>query len=306
MNYEKYKVLVTGYGYVGRYLADYLVNQGADLTIIDRNLEHIAEMTVPNVKTIKGDVRYLEKELEFDYVFHTCGVTNVAYAENNPMKTYEDNVLATLNLLKHVKINKRFIFTSSAVVYGTSSCKSTGEDLPLNPISIYGLSKVAAENLVKHYCKQVKSDYTIFRFFNTYGIGQQKYYLIPQFITQALKESKIEMWNTTSQRDYIYIDDVIKGMVDMPLKENSKNEIINIGTGKSTLSGEVAEKIIKVIGKPIKFIDKKYYDRASSDILVANIEKAKNLGFNPKTKLEEGLTKMIEYYKKNGIYGARK
>ena len=293
MNYNGYKVLITGYGFVGQYLADYLASQKAEITIMDRNLDHLSKLKNTDISLIKTDIKYLGKDLTFDFVFHTASVTNVGYAEANPIQTYEDNVTATLNLLKHLTIKKRLIFTSSAVVYGATGDGFPSETSELRPISIYGLSKVTAENLIQHFGRLNKFDYNIFRFFNIYGAGQQKYYLIPQFINQAMTEKKIEMWNTTTKRDYIYIEDVVKGVADIPLREDSKNEIVNIGTGMPTASGEVAKMIIKILDKPIKFTDKNYHDPASPEILVANNEKALKFGLKPSTSLEQGLRKMM-------------
>lgn len=297
MSLEDKEILVTGCGFVGSNLIKYLLSKKARVTVMDRNLEHIHRLGFPEIGVIKTDLRHLHKDFEFDFVFHTAGVTNVGYAEANPLQTYDDNVSATLNLLWHVRARERFVFTSSAVVYNNQGHKHSEKEEP-KPISLYGLSKVAGEELIKHFGARNKFNYTIFRFFNIYGAGQSDFFLIPQIINQALRQRKITLWNRTSQRDFIYIDDVIDGVVNIAQKSEAKDEIVNIGTGKIVSTGEIADCIVDILGD-IDVIDENRYDPASISVLAADTSKSESLGFRSTISVKEGLEKTITAYTQN-------
>lgn len=292
MSLENKQVLVTGYGFVGKHLVDQLTREKAEITVLDRNLEHLQKISDPNIKMIKTDLRHLEQKLEYDYVFHTCAVTHVGYGESNYIQTYDDNVTATLNLLKHVKARERFVFTSTAVVYSNVSGKHS-EDEMLKPISLYGLSKVAAEALIKHFVLKENGKYTIFRFFNIYGEGQMDIFLIPQILKEAFATNKITIWNRDSERDFIYIKDIVKGMTRLMQDEKTANETINMGTGRTTTSGELADMISELMGG-LEVVNKNYYDPNALATLVADTTKAERFGFRAETPLRKGLEEIIK------------
>ena len=156
-----FKILVTGgAGFIGSHLTDRLLNEGFEVSVIDNldtgRLENIAHhQGRRNFHLIKGDIRdsNLVKETmkEVDIVFHEAALASVTLSVENPILTNDINVTGTLNLLKassdhHVK---RFIFASSAAVYGDTSSPQKREGMTPNPKSPYGVSKLAAENYVK-------------------------------------------------------------------------------------------------------------------------------------------------------------
>ncbi len=286
------EVLVTGYGFIGQHLVDKLYNEGAKLTVIEKNLDKIHKLKSEGVRIIKGDLCYLQENMEFDYVFHTAGITQVAYAENNYVETYNNNVLATLNLLRHVKTRKRFVFASTAAVYNNAAGKHS-ETEEVKPLSLYGLSKVAGEQLVKHYVKAANGEYTLLRFFNVYGDGQSEYFLIPQIVSEATMSKKITLWNTTSERDYIYVKDLVDGLISLGTEAKAADEIVNMGTGIGTPSGAIADTISKLMDCNIAITDLQKFDKSSPASLVADTTKAEALGFKARTTLEEGLRNII-------------
>jgi len=292
MGLKDKEILCSGYGFVGQHLVRYLVSQGAKVTVMDRNMSHTQTMP-EEVKTIKGDIRHLTGDYSFDHVFHTAGVANVGYSEANPIQTFEDNVVTTLQLLKHIKIRERLVFTSSATVYGISTTPHE-EDEQLSPISTYGLSKQVAEDVVKHFARLTGFEYTIVRFFNIYGEGQTKNFLIPQLIDEIRKKNEINLWNTTTIRDYIYIKDVVEGISNLALNKFAANQIVNIGSGTRTTSGEMAETIIRIFGNKARLNVKNIEQKGSHQVLVADMEKANGLDFKAKTSLEDGLRETID------------
>ena len=193
----------------------------------------------------------------------------------------------------------RFAFTSSAVVYGNAKRKHSESEEP-HPISLYGLSKVAAEELVKHFCGKNNLNYTIFRFFNIYGEGQADFFIVPQIINEALASNRITLWNRNSERDFIYINDVVEGMIKLVQEKLTINETINLGTGKATSSGELADMISQLLGG-ITIIDKNYHDPASVATLIADVSKAEEFGFHAATSLRAGIENLVTKYVKKEV-----
>lgn len=282
--------LITGSGFVGKHLTAYLIDKGFDATVMARNIKETSHLPKA-AKLISTDIRYLEKGFEFDYVFHLAAVSIVRYADPNYMQAYESNVMATLNLLQHVKARERFIFASTAAVYKNGAILS--ETSKVAPISIYGLSKVAGEDLVKYFNRKYGLKYTIFRFFNLYGEGQSNLYLITQLIEQAIA-GEITVLNRKSKRDYLYVKDLVKGITQLGQNKDTLNETINMGTGKAVSSGEMIDIITKLVSKNVVINNKNIIDPTSPMSLVADISKAKSMGFNPTTTLEDGIRNMLK------------
>lgn len=176
------RILIVGYGFVGKHLVRRLILDGHEVSVMDK-----FPIRSEGFTAISADARYVHGPLKFDRIFHLAGVTNAAYAEANPIETYEANVLSTLNLLKQTE--GRFVFTSSAVVYGQSD-EPLKESDPLAPISLYGQSKKHAEELIR----RMSPDFRIARFFNLYGPSQSPLYIVPQLMEQA-RNGKLTLRN---------------------------------------------------------------------------------------------------------------
>ena len=238
--------------------------------------------------TIQTDLRYLKGPLEFDIVIHLGALSNAGYCERNPLEAWEANVLATENLLQAVKIKQKLIFASSAVVYGSNPSERCNEDDSLRPISVYGDTKLAGENIIKRHARRSRLNYAIVRFFNLYGKNQAPAYLIPQLLRQA-KEGKITIWNSEAVRDYIYVEDAIDAVL---LAMQHGNGVYNIGTGIGTSAGELAEIISSHYGNiPIEDLHKE--DKFAPSSLIADNTRIKMLGWGPQCSVREGIRKLV-------------
>lgn len=299
-SYEGSTVLVTGYGFVSPYVTDRLVNAGAEVTVVEKDPLALAIgrnkiRNFNSVEYINGNIGELFNR-DFDYVFHLAGITNVRYAENNPLETYEENVITTLKLLKHIEINKRLLFTSSAVVYGNSGSKSViSEDTPLMAQSIYGDTKVAAETLIHSMAQRLGFKYTVARFFNLYGPGQSHIYLIPQLIKQALTEGQITVWNTKTVRDFLFVGDAVDCITSAVLNSSLENTSLNVGSGFGRTVKEVADEVAALIKGNIEVKSLEKYDPASPMVLISDITKARSIGWSPSKNFSEGLKETISY-----------
>ena len=309
-------MLVTGgAGFIGSHLVDRLLNEGFEVTVIDNldtgRLENIAHhQDREEFHFIKGDIRDFDlvKETmkDIDAVFHEAALASVTLSVENPILTNDINVTGTLNLLKassdlHVK---RFIYASSAAIYGDTQPPQKTEDMTPNPTSPYGVSKLAAENYVKLFHKVYGLDTVSLRYFNVYGPRQrfdiQSAYggAITIFTNRLLKNMPPIIYGDGEQtRDFVYIQDVVEANMLALNTKNAAGEAFNIGTGTNVSVNQVANTLNEIMNrKNLKTI---HADPRPTDIRhgYADITKAKKiLGFHPKISLKEGLTKLVKWY----------
>jgi dTDP-glucose 4,6-dehydratase len=319
-NYRK--ILVTGgAGFIGSHIVDRLLNECFEVTVIDNldtgRLENFANhQSREEFHFIKGDIRdfNLIKELmkDVDVVFHEAALASVTLSLENPILTNDINVSGTLNLLKvssdlHVK---RFIYASSAAVYGDTPSPQKREDMTPNPTSPYGVSKLAAENYVKLFHKLYGLETVSLRYFNVYGPRQrfdiQSAYggAITIFTNRLLKNMPPIIYGDGEQtRDFVYIQDVVEANMLALNNKNAAGEVFNIGTGKNTSVNQIAEILKDKMSK--KYLKNVHADSRPTDIRhgYADINKAKKfLGYNPKFSIKEGLTELVNWYVKNSTH----
>jgi len=150
-------VIVTGAsGFIGLNLVRVLAGLGAEVTVIDRVQP---SQRLPNVHFEWGDLRHLDQIYEADYLIHLAAITNAGFAERYPIDTYEVNVLGTVNLMNHVKINKRVLFPSTALTYEASRTPIS-EEAPVDLSSTYALSKNMGEQVIKFHCNRMGVGHT--------------------------------------------------------------------------------------------------------------------------------------------------
>ena len=315
---EYSRVLVTGgAGFIGSHLVDRLLNESFEVTVIDNldtgRLENIAHhQDNKKFHFIKGDIRdfNLVKETmkDVDAVFHEAALASVTLSVENPVLTNDINVTGTLNLLRassdlHVK---RFIYASSAAVYGDTPSPQKREDMTPNPTSPYGVSKLAAENYVKLFHKVYGLETVSLRYFNVYGPRQrfdiQSAYggAITIFTNRLLKNMPPIIYGDGEQtRDFVYIEDVVEANMLALNSKKGAGEAFNIATGTNASVNQVANTLQEIMNrKDLKTI---HTGPRPTDIRhgYADISKAKRiLGFHPKVSLQEGLIKLLNWYAK--------
>jgi UDP-glucose 4-epimerase len=310
------KILVTGgAGFIGSHLVDRLLNEGFEVTVIDNldtgRLEKIAHhQGRKDFHFIKGDIRdsklLIETMKDIDVVFHEAALASVTLSVQNPILTNDINVTGTLNLLKlssDVGI-KRFIYASSAAVYGDTASPQKREDMTPNPTSPYGVSKLAAENYVKLFYKVYGLETVSLRCFNVYG-PRQRFDIqcayggaITIFLNRLLSNmSPIIFGDGEQTRDFVYIQDVIEANMLALNTKNAAGEAFNIATGTNVSINQVAELLKETLNK--KDIKNIYANPRPTDIRhgYADTSKAKKiLGYTPKYSLKEGLTELVNWY----------
>lgn len=311
-------ILVTGgAGFIGSNLVNYLSKEAEVIVIDNLSMGKLSNLShSKNIKFFKGDVldeKLLERIFDnytFDYIFHLAAIASVADSIVQPRETHLVNQDATILLLEKAKQQKdalkRFVFSSSASVYGINNYISQSEQNPINPLSPYAVDKYSSERYALLYYQLYGLKTTAVRFFNVYGENQNPtspYSGVISVIVDGLKKieegvdfsfNKYGEGNQT--RDFIHIKDVVSALVLVSSETEAIGEVYNIGTGMSTSINELLESCQKISGVkiPIKVKEKREGEVEHS---LSDITKLNKLGYRLEYSLYEGLSQYIEYEK---------
>ncbi len=312
------RILVTGgAGFIGSHIVDKLLNKDFEVTIFDNlsngRLENISHHLDNELfQLIEGDILDLDttKKIvkDHDVVFHEAAITNISFSVENPMITNEINVTGTLCLLKACLDSdvKRFIFASSASVYGKKNPPPMREDMGLDPKSPYAVTKVAAEYYIKLFHDLYGLETIILRYMNVYGPRARKNQgVISIFINQLSKNQSPVIYGDGEQtRDFINVQDVADANILAVSSKNAVGEIINIGSGIPTSINQIANFVLETTNE--KHIKPIYSDPRPGDVEhgYADVKKARELlDFNPKISLKEGITQLVKWYRNESRRG---
>jgi UDP-glucose 4-epimerase len=256
------KILITGgAGNIGGSLANHLVkNKDYDVVVADNlltgSVAHLPQ-NCDNFSFIKCDVNNYNDisavmlSFKFDYVFHYAAMVGVKRTLNNPMAVLQDieGIKNILNLSKNTCV-KRVFYSSSSEVYGEPVELPQNEDTtPLNSRLPYAIVKNVGEAFFKSYHKEFGLDFTIFRFFNTYGPYQSPDFVMTKFIDAALSNRDITIYGDGHQsRTFCYINDNIEATVKIFEEGLFLNEVINIGSADEVYIIDLAKKVIELTG----------------------------------------------------------
>lgn len=301
------KILVTGgAGFIGSHVVKLLLELGHQVTIID-NLSHGNKASIDKRATfVEADILHQERLQEVlprhEGVIHMASLIEVGESVKKPVEFVENNILGTAKLLQAMKNTgvKKIIFSSSACVYGKPKKLPITEDTPLGKQeNTYGITKVTMEQLCLLYHNLHNFDVTILRYFNPYGPGelhQPETHAIPNFIQAALEKKPLPLfWKGSQIRDFIYIDDLSLAHV-LPLNLTGLH-IYNVGTETGVKVAEVIKVIFDSVGYEVP-IDDQGERKGDVAALVASSEKIKKeLGWNAKVSLNEGLAKTIDFFR---------
>jgi len=316
MTHKHERILVTGgAGFIGSHIVDRLTKEGFEVTVMDNldtgRLENIAHHeNKKKFHFVRGDIRnfaLVKKTLrDVDAVFHEAALASVTRSVKDPILTNDVNVGGTLNLLKASSDLgvKRFVFASSAAIYGDAETPLKKEDMATNPTSPYGVSKLAAENYVRVFYRAYGLETVCLRFFNVYGPRQnvdiQGAYggAISIFIKRILERLPPTIYGDGKQtRDFVYVEDVVEANMLALKKKNARGEVFNVASGKKISVKQVAETLKEIMDK--KDLKTVYTGPRPTDIRhgYADISKAtKILGYHPKFPVKEGLTQLVKWY----------
>jgi UDP-glucose 4-epimerase len=255
-----FMLITGGAGFIGSHLVDKLVSEGYKVRIIDNlssgRLENIAHhKNNPSVEIIIGDLRRIEdvqKAVDgVDTIFHFAANPEVRVSTTNPEIHFNENIVATFNLLEAMRKRdvKELIFASSSSVYGEPEKIPVNETAPVRPVSVYGASKAACENLIHAYSRLYGIRAVILRYANVVG-PRLRHGVIWDLINKLRKNpSELEILGDGMQvRSYIYIDDAVEATITAWRKTNNSFEVYNVASEDFITVNEVADEVIKAMG----------------------------------------------------------
>jgi len=303
------KILITGgAGFIPSYLAEELAKKAENQLVIVDNLLTGSLEKVPisghnNIKFIKCDVNNLQDissvfhSYSFNYVFHYAAMVGVKRTQENPVSVLEDisGIKNILNLSKNTGV-KRIYFSSSSEVYGEPvEFPQNEHTTPLNSRLPYAIVKNVGEAYLKSFKKEFDLDYTIFRFFNTYGSKQSKDFVVSKFISSALKNNDITIYGDGKQtRTFCFIDDNINATTNAFYQNKFINDVVNIGGENEITILELAQTIIKITNSKSKIIHLPALKEGDMTARKPDTTKMKQLLNREPVKLEDGLKRLLE------------
>nr|WP_255574439.1 NAD-dependent epimerase/dehydratase family protein [Halobacillus sp. Nhm2S1] len=292
-----------GAGFIGSHIVDELLLQNFDVVVLD-NLSTGSKENIPDRVThynmdIKDHLDLVFAQERPDIVIHQAAQVSVSFSMEYPGFDAEENIIGTVNLLEAcVKYGvKKFVFASSAAVYGAPEYLPIGEEHSIHPLSYYGLSKSHAEHYIQMFSNTFGLNYTILRYSNVYGMRQNtkgEAGVVALFIDRALRGEALSVFGDGRQtRDFVFVKDVAKANV--AACHDGDRKTLNISQGSKTSIVELIEELYLNIGESMM---PSFQDERPGDIrhsLLSNREAEQCLHWNPSYTLSEGLQLTIDY-----------
>jgi UDP-glucuronate decarboxylase len=306
---NKINILITGgAGNVASALANKLADNENNFIVIVDNLSTGSIGKIPqkeNVKFIKAnannynDIVPIFGRYNFDYVFHYAAVVGVKRTLENPIMVLNDieGIKNILSLSKNSGV-KRVFYSSSSEVYGEPFEIPQNENTtPLNSRLPYAIVKNVGEAFFKSYHQEYGLEYTIFRFFNTYGPNQSEDFVVPRFIKAALKNEPIALYGDGLQtRSFCYVDDNVETCIKAMSSQQCVNDVLNVGSDIEMTIYDLAKKIIEVTQSKSEIIHLPALEEGDMTRRCPDTSKMKNILNRDLISLEEGIQKLIHFY----------
>ena len=302
------KALVTGCaGFIGSHLTERLLRDGFDVIGIDCFTDYYPrEYKDKNIKNalederftlIEQDIRSMDAFPDVNYIFHQAAQAGVRKSWGRDFEIYaRDNILATQRLLEYYKDCgiKKFVYASSSSVYGDCELPMK-ETRMLKPVSPYGVTKLAAENLCYLYYENYGVPTASLRYFTVYGPRQRPDMAIHLFVRAILNREEITVYGDGNQtRDFTFVDDVVEANL-LAAMSSSQGEVFNVGGGTRISVNELIKIMENVTGRRanVRYIEKQKGDVKDT---LADADKIGKLGWKPKVGIEEGVRRFVEWY----------
>lgn len=305
------RILVSGgAGFIGSHLCTRLINDGHEVICLDNfftgskdNIAHL--MGNHHFEVVRHDVTY-PYSAEVDEIYNLAYPASPIHYQHDPIQTAKTSVMGAINMLGlAMRLDAKVLQASTSEVYGDPIVHPQPEHYwgNVNPVgyrSCYDEGKRCAETLFMDYHRQNDVRVKIIRIFNTYGprMLPNDGRVVSNFVLQALNNEDITIYGDGTQtRSFQYIDDLIEGMIRMMETEDDFTGPVNLGNPNEFSIQELAEKIIAMTGSSSKIVFKSLPNddpkQRQPDITLAK----KKLGWEPTIELEDGLSRMIEYFK---------
>ncbi|GIK30060.1 MAG: SDR family oxidoreductase [Chloroflexi bacterium] len=309
-----------GAGFIGSHIADRLLQDGHDVVVID-NLLTGSAATIDWLKArANGRLTFAQVSITdsslpdvirgVDTIFHQAALPSVPRSVDNPLETHHHCVTGTLNVLESARHTgvRRVVYAASSSAYGDQPGDSKSEDMTPQPISPYGVAKLAGEYYCQTFTRVYGLETVCLRYFNVFGPRQdptsQYAAVIPRFITALLHGEPPTIYGDgTQSRDFTYIDNVVHGNLLASTSQDAVGEVMNLATGGRVSLLELADKLNTIIGTSIAPV---FGPAREGDIKHsrAAIDKARNLlDFAPVVDFDTGLARTVDWYRAQAVQG---
>jgi NAD dependent epimerase/dehydratase len=316
------KVLVTGAGgFIGSHLVEALLAEGCQVRAFVRYnsiglrgwLDDLPASQQKEIDVVAGDVRdaaVVRRAVRgTDVVFHLAALIGIPYSYHAPESYLDTNVRGTLNVLVAARDagGLRVLITSTSEVYGTARYVPIDEEHPRQPQSPYAASKVAADALAESFHRSYGLPVCIVRPFNTYGPRQSTRAVIPAIASQLLAgAATVKLGNLHPTRDLNYVKDTATAFVAVAKADAAVGQHVNIATGKEISVGDVAQRIIKVVGVEARLVcERKRTRPAGSEVerlCGSNAKIRRMTKWKPQWNLDEGLRETVHWLREAGAH----
>ena len=308
--------IVTGVGgFIGSHLAETLLNQGDKVIGIDefndyynptlkrQNISQFQEH--PGFQLIENDIQSLnwsELLVDVDIVYHQAAQAGVRASWGGGFRDYTERNINATQIILEAAINapnlKRLVYASTSSIYGDAETFPTPETVCPQPVSPYGITKLAAERLGKLYHQNFGVPCVYLRYFTVYGPRQRPDMAFHKFFKWILQDQPISIYGDGQQtRDFTFISDAVAANLLAAIVPLAVGEVFNIGGGSRVVLAEVINIMEGIVGRPIK---KNFVEKARGDArhTSADVSKAERiLGYQPQVSLTEGLRQEWEWMK---------
>jgi UDP-glucose 4-epimerase len=306
MNWSQQSVLVTGGGgFIGSHLVAKLIQLGASVSVVTRSISENLPPILPRIQVVQSDLGEALRDNhlklgDYDLIFHLSGNPYVPPSVDDPVYDYNMNLHTTfhfLEQLRHQKRQPRFVYASSAAVYGNPKHMPVREDSPTFPLSPYGVSKLASEQYLAVYSQLYGLRGSSLRMFSVYGPGQHKQVVFDILKKLHANPRQIEVLGNGSQaRDFCYISDVIQAMLVVAESAPGQGEVYNVASGESHSIGELVQILCRMgnVQPEIRFTGQ--IRQGETERWTVDISAICSIGFQPKVTFEEGLRQVKAWY----------
>lgn len=314
MEWTGKRVLVTGAGgFIGSHLCEALVTRGAAVTAMIRysgrsdhgNLDHLPEDRKTALTVVSGNVEdphfVLRAAEGQDVIFHLAALITIPYSYLAPTSYVRTNVEGTVNVLEAARFHRtpRVVHTSTSETYGTALYAPIDEKHPMQAQSPYSASKMGGDKVAESYAKAFGVPVATLRPFNTYGPRQSARAVIATVISQALTRSEVHLGDLRPVRDLSFVDDTVRAFLAIASCDAAIGETVNAGFGKGIAIGDLARRILRLMGKDLPLVQDADRVRPPAsevfELVCDNRKAAALLGWTPTTSLDAGLTQTIEF-----------
>jgi UDP-glucose 4-epimerase len=309
-------IITGGAGFIGSNLADKLIREGYEVSIIDNLSTGKKENLNPkavfyNIDILDPKISQIFKKEKPETVFHYAAQIDVRKSVEYPIRSAETNILGSLNILENCKNFgvKKIVFASTGgAIYGEAEIIPTSEDYLAQPVSPYGIEKLSVEHYLNFYKKEYNLDYLILRFANVYGPRQNskgEAGVIAIFCDKIIKGEQLVINGLGEQtRDFVFVEDVVNANI-LAIKKNESG-VFNIGTGIETDINAIFQELKKLLDPSVQEIHgpEKAGEQKRSCL---DFKKAKEiLGWKPIYDLAKGLEKTEEWFNLHNLYEPHK